>query len=162
MGHVRSLFITTLAAVASVTASAAFARSAALDVHIDENTVVDLAAPAGNVVIGNPAIADVNLINPRRMAILGRSYGLTNIIVLDQMGRAIFRREINVAAAPTGRISLYRGVYVNNFACAPHCERTPMPGEEKQGTYSPYSDPYKDYSDRSKPDASAQGPTGSP
>jgi hypothetical protein len=162
MGRAKTLFVIVLAAMASMAGSAASGRSAPLDVRIDENTIVDLGAAAGNVVVGNPSIADVNLINPRRMVILGRSYGLTNIIVLDQMGRSIFHREINVAAAPTGRVSLYRGVYVNNFACTPHCERTPMPGEEKQGTYQPYSEPYKDYADRAKPDAGPPGPTGSP
>jgi len=67
------------------------------------------------------------------MVILGRAYGLTNIIVTDRMGRTIFQQEVNVAAAASGRVSLYRGTLVNNFACAPHCERTPMPGPDVPG-----------------------------
>ncbi len=121
--------------------------------------MVTLRAPAGNVLIGNPSIADVNLITPNRMAILGRSYGLTNVIVTDRMGRTIFRQEVNVAAAPTGRVSLYRGPLVVDFACAPHCERTPMPGEEKS-LYDPYSTAFKDYGERSKGEATAQGASG--
>ena len=133
-----------------------------LDVRMDENTVVDLRAPAGNVVVGNPSIADVNLINPRRMVILGRSYGLTNVIVMDRMGRTIFRQEINVAAASAGRVSLYRGPLVTNFACTPHCERTPMPGEEKASNYDPYSGGFKDYDERARTDAGGQSGGGSP
>jgi hypothetical protein len=122
----------------------------AVMVHMDQTTVVELKAPVGNVLVANPSIADVSLITPQKLAILGRSYGLTNIIVTDRMGRTIFQQQVNVAAAPTGRVSLYRGVLVNNFACAPHCERTPMPGEEKSASYEPFSQGYKDYSDRAK------------
>ena len=143
-------------------AAAAPAWAAAIGVRVDENTIVDLRAPASSVVVGNPSIADVNLINPRRMVILGRSYGLTNIIVTDQMGRAIFQREINVAAAPTGRVSLYRGPLITNFACSPHCERTPMPGEDKT-VYDPATTAYKDYDERNRTDAVGQsGAPGSP
>jgi hypothetical protein len=152
-----------LLAWALAAAVAAPASAASISVHMDENTVVDLRAPAGNVLVGNPSIADVNLINPRRMVILGRSYGLTNIIVTDQMGRTIFQREVNVAAAPAGRVSLYRGPQVHNYACAPHCERTPMSGEDKTN-YDPYGSPYKDYDDRAKNDSGGQAgaPAGSP
>src|SRR5262249_36053245 len=129
---------TALAALAGAAVLAEPAVAAVI-VHIDQNTLVELKVPAGNVVVANPAIADVSLTPPSKMAILGRAYGLTNIIVTDRMGRPIFRQEVNVAAAPTGRVSLYRGVLVNNFACTPHCERTPMPGEEKTTTYEPYS-----------------------
>ena len=132
----------------------------AVMVHMDQTTVVELRAPVGNVLVANPAIADVSLISPQKLAILGRSYGLTNVIVTDRMGRTIFQQQVNVAAAPTGRVSLYRGALVNNFACAPHCERTPMPGEEKSSTYEPYSLGYKDYSDRAK--GETQGGAGAP
>ena len=161
MGRMRNLEVIALFVGASVLAAAP-AQARGLSVHIDENTIVDLRAPAGSVIVGNPSIADVNLINPRRMVILGRSYGLTNIIVTDRMGRAIFHREINVAAAPTGRVSLYRGPLVNNYACTPHCERTPMPGEDKS-VYDPSDAAFKDYGERSKAEAGTQsGPSGSP
>ncbi len=139
-----------LAGLAILAATPAQAAVAPVTVHIDQNTLVELKVPAGNVVVANPSIADVSLITPQKMAILGRSYGLTNIIVTDRMGRTIFRQEINVAAASSGRVSLYRGVMVNNFACTPHCERTPMPGEEKTSTYEPYSLGFKDYGERAK------------
>src|SRR4051812_20766689 len=99
----------TFALIAAAAALLAPSAAGAVTVRIDQNAVVDLAAPAGNVVIGNPSIVDVNLITPRRMAIFGRSYGLTNIIVMDRAGRVIFQQEVNVAAATAGRVSVYRG-----------------------------------------------------
>lgn len=145
---------------ACVLIAAVPAPARAVTVHIDQNTVVQLRVPAGNIVVANPSIADVNLISPQKMMILGRSYGLTNIIVTDRMGRVIFNQEVNVGAASSGRVSLYRGVLPNNFACTPHCERTPMPGEEKTTTYEPYSLGYKDYAERAKGEAAAGGAAG--
>ena len=136
---------------------AAPAAAIALTVPIDQNTVVDLGAPAGSIVIGNPSIADVSLVTPRRLAILGRAYGLTNIIVTDRMGHTIFRQVVNVAPAASGQVSVYRGALVANYACAPRCERTPMPGEDKTSNYEPYAGGYKDYAERARPDGQNQG-----
>lgn len=148
-----------IAAAVLASALGIAASAAAVTVHIDQNTLVELRAPAGNVVIGNPSIADVSLLSPRRVAILGRSYGLTNLIVTDRMGHTIWSEVVNVAPAETGRVSLYRGAVVNNFACSPRCERTAMPGEPKPD-FETFSGPYKDYEDRAKADAAggAGGP----
>ena len=149
------------AACAGVLLAAAFASAAqAVTVHMDENTLVDLRAPAGSVVIGNPSIADVSLITPRRVAILGRSYGLTNIIITDRMGHTLLSQQVNVAPAEAGRVSVYRGTWVHNFACSPRCERTPMAGEEKTTVYEEFANPYKDYGERARTDATGQSPQG--
>jgi hypothetical protein len=131
------------------------AAAGAVTVQMDENTVVDLPRAAGNVVVGNPSIADVSLVTPRRIVVLGRAYGLTNVIVTDRVGKVIFIQEVNVAPAPAGRVSVHRGINVANFACSPRCERTPMPGEDKNN-YDPYSNGYKDYGDRTRQETSGQ------
>ena len=129
----------------------------AVTVRVDQNAVVNLKTPAGSVLVGNPSIADVSLITPQRVAILGRAYGLTNVIITDRMGHTIFQQEVNVTPASTGRISLYRGALVSNFACSPRCERTPMPGEEKTTNYEAYSPPFRDYGDRARSETGGQG-----
>ena len=152
--HRVAVLALALAALA-VTASGAGAAT----VRMDENPLIELRAPAGNVIVGNPSIADVTLITPTKLAILGRSYGLTNLIITDRMGRGIIHQEINVSDTSRGRMSLYRGPLVANFACAPRCERTPMAGEEKSTSYEPYSGAYKDYGDRAKADSGGSGGT---
>ncbi len=148
------------AACAGVFLATLASAAQAVTVHIDENTLVNLGAPAGSVVIGNPSIADVSLITPRRVAILGRSYGVTNVIVTDRMGHTILSQQINVAPADVGRVSVYRGTWVHNFACSPRCERTPMAGEEKTTVYEEFANPYKDYGERARTDATGQSPQG--
>lgn len=148
--HNVAVLVATLVGLAASGAGAATVR-------MDENTLINLRAPAGNVLVGNPSIADVTLITPQRIAILGRAYGVTNLIITDRMGRTIFSEEINVGQATRGRMSVYRGTLAVNFACAPHCERTPMPGEEKTVNYEPYAGAYKDYDERARGDASSAG-----
>ena len=137
-------------------ALAAASAASAVTVQIDQSQILDLAAPAGNVMVGNPAIADVTLISPRRMAVFGHGYGVTNLIVTDRMGRIIMQQQLEVAPSNIGRVSVYRGASVNTFSCSPRCERTPMPGEDK-GSYEAYSGPFKDYTDRARADTAQSG-----
>jgi hypothetical protein len=137
------------ALLALAAATLAPALAGAVSVRLDESTLVSLRAPAGEVIVGNPSVADVNLIGPSRMAILGRGYGVTNIIVTDRMGRAIFNEEISVTSVETGRVSVYRGGLISNFTCTPRCARTPLPGEDKANA-DPYASTYKDYASRAK------------
>ena len=137
----KSHNVCALAAIGLALAGPAFAT---VNVRLDQNTVMDLRGPAGTVLIGDPAVVDVNLISPRRIAILGRGYGSTNVIITDRMGHVIFQQEVEVSRPSSNRVSIYRGGLVANFTCSPTCERTPTPGED-QSVYQPYSSPYKDH-----------------
>jgi hypothetical protein len=143
--------------VAAAAPSLALAAPAGVSVHIDEATAVTLSGQAGQVVVANPSIADVNLTDRRHIMILGRSYGSTSVAVLDGVGRRIFETTINVAPAATGRVSLFRGTEVYNYACNDRCERTPMPGEN-QAIYQAAATPYADYAGRAKAAAGGGNP----
>ena len=133
------------------------ALAAAVSVHIDEASPVALGGAASQVIVGNPSIADVSLTDRRHMVILGRTYGMTNVIALDGMGRRIFETTVNVAPAASGRVSLFRGVELHNYACNDRCERTPMPGESVSA-FKTYDPPYTDYIGRAKASAGGGNP----
>jgi len=126
-------------------------------VRIDQASRITLSAPARDVVIGNPSVADVTIIDGRNLLIMGKSYGVTNLVVLDARGRTILDRQIVVSASDEGRVSFYRGPDVYNYACSPRCERTPMPGERDSGSgvYSQWSGPYTTYAERAAAAAAA-------
>jgi hypothetical protein len=146
----------TLAAGAILTLTSPAA--AAVAVTIDQTAPVSLGAPVSQVIVGNPSIADVSLVDRRHMTILGRSYGVTSIVALDAAGRRIFETTVNVAPAISGRVSLFRGTELYNYACSDRCERTPMPGEST-GVYQGAVSPYTDYAGRAK---AASGGGGNP
>ena len=146
----RPRFLIPLIALAGVIATAAPAAAhAGVTARIDEATAITLSGPAASVVIGNPSIADATIVDRRRIAILGRSYGTTNVMVFDANGRVIYNGLVTVTSPSAGHVSLYRGTAVHNFACGARCERTPMPGEPTD-VYQPFAPGYKDYGDRAK------------
>ena len=55
---------------------------------IGKSTILRLPAPAERISLGNPAIADVTLISPREIYLLGKDIGSTNMIVWSRNGVA--------------------------------------------------------------------------
>lgn len=123
-----------LAAVLAALSVAAPAMAQSLPIRIDQAARVVLAGTARDVIIGNPAVADVTVLDARTLVVTGKGYGITNLMVVDSRGRTILDRQIIVSANDDGRVTMYRGGDLYNYACAPRCERTPMPGE-KDSTY---------------------------
>ena len=83
-----------------------------------------LSRPARDVVVGNPQVADVTLLDSRNLVVLGKGYGTTNVLVVDRAGRTIVDHRVIVAASDLGAVSLLRGAEVRTYACAPICEQT--------------------------------------
>ena len=100
----------------------AAALAATLAVPLDQSALVTLSAPAHNVVIGNPAIADVAVADQRHIIITGKGQGVTNLVVTDAGGRAIFDREIVVGAQSGDRVALISGAAITSYTCAPVCQ----------------------------------------
>jgi hypothetical protein len=126
--------------------------SAAIAARIDEATAVTLSGTASSIIVGNPSVADVSIIDRHRIAVLGRTYGTTNVMVFDAAGRVIYNGLVTVTSPSAGHVSMFRGASLQNYSCGPRCERTPMPGEASD-IYQAYATPYKEYTDRAKPPA---------
>ena len=138
-----------------------------LTVAIDQSAPLSLPAGAQKVMIGNPAIADINVLDARTAVLLGRSFGATNVLVLDARGRTLMERQVVVSSPDANRVSVYHsdpmGLYgqkVDNFTCSPRCERTPLPGEQ-QTDYNRYGESYVAYNARAT-DARTSGGSAKP
>jgi Pilus formation protein N terminal region len=101
----------------------AAALAASLGVPLDQSTYVTLTGPAHNVILGNPAIADVLVSDPRHLVVTGKGKGVTNLIVTDAAGRTIFDRQIVVGAGSGDRVLLINGASLVRYACTPGCEQ---------------------------------------
>lgn len=100
----------------------AAALAATLAVPLDQSALVTLGAPAHNVVIGNPAIADVAVADQRHIIVTGKGHGVTNLVVTDAAGKPIFERQIVVGAQSGDHVALISGAQVTSYTCAPVCE----------------------------------------
>jgi hypothetical protein len=100
----------------------AAALAASMGVPLDQSALVTLSAPARDVIVGNPAIADVSVSDQRHLIVTGKGPGVTNLLVTDAAGRTIFNRQIVVSGASADRIALINGSTITRYACAPVCE----------------------------------------
>jgi len=98
-----------------------------LTVRMDQNAALRLAAPARSIVIGNPAIADVTMLNARSLVVVGKAYGVTNLIVMDAAGRTILNRQVVVAASDSA-MTYFKGAKPQTYACAERCEQVASTG----------------------------------
>ncbi len=90
-------------------------------VAIDHTTRINLRGTAASVIVGNPAVADVTVVDERTLFLSGRGYGVTEVVVLDPLGRTLWQGEVVVTAPTEGAVSVYRGSQVTEMACAGTC-----------------------------------------
>ncbi|HXQ15008.1 MAG TPA: pilus assembly protein N-terminal domain-containing protein [Caulobacteraceae bacterium] len=129
-------------ALASILALApAAVMAASLGVPLNQSVLVSLPAPAHNVFLGNPTVADVSVSDQRHVVVTGKAGGVTNLIVTDEHGRTIFDRQIVVGASAGDRVSLINGGPVVSYACAPVCEQVGDAQSMPAGPPQPMSAP---------------------
>ncbi len=134
--------MTSRALLTSSLASAAFALSlaaapaadaAGFSVPLDEVKVITFKTPVKTVFVGNPTIADVTVIDPQHVFVLGKSFGTTNLVALDDRGRETVNSQISVFDRPGSVVTLHRGPAKITLSCTTvRCEAAPTPGDDKE------------------------------
>jgi Flp pilus assembly secretin CpaC len=99
-------------------------------IDFDQTSVVRLDRAVKTVLVGNPAIADAQLVDPKTVYVLGRMFGQTNIVALDASGVEVMNTRITVGVSNNQVVTLYRGAQgQRTLACSPRCERTLTQGD---------------------------------
>ena len=95
-GSSRTLIalVTGATIVAAVALSAMQARAADLTVKYDQSQLLRLSRPVSEIIIGNPTIADVSVQSKNLLVITGKSFGKTNIILLDSERNVIQENQV--------------------------------------------------------------------
>lgn len=127
------IFAFSLAAIFASLAAPALA--AGITVPIDQAKIVTFAKPVSTVYVGNPSMADVTVIDSKRIFVLGKSFGTTNLIAMDKNGELLSDYSLTVLGhASSSTVTLDRGAEQYTFACAAQrCEPAPVPGDN--GTF---------------------------
>jgi Flp pilus assembly secretin CpaC len=105
-----------------------------ISVKVNMARILRISAPAATVIIGNPGVADVTIQDPQTLILTGKSYGQTNLIVLDSMGNPIADTLITVVQAQADLMTVYMGAARTTMICAPVCQPMIMLGDD--GSYS--------------------------
>jgi Flp pilus assembly secretin CpaC len=126
------LLASTLLSAAVLTAAPAAAQDPLL-LTIDQAEIIRIARPADTVIIGNPSIADATIRDNQTLILTGRSYGTTNLIVLDADGQPIADELVTVQAVEQSVVTVFKRSARQTFSCAPLCEPTLNVGDELTG-----------------------------
>lgn len=101
-------------------------------VTVDRAKVFRISRPASTVIIGNPSIADATVEDDVTLVLTGRSFGVTNLIILDREGLPIVDETIVVRGHETNTVRIYRRDNRETLACAPVCEPTLTIGDNRE------------------------------
>jgi Flp pilus assembly secretin CpaC len=145
-------------ALAAVLLSSAASSALASDlaVPMDEVRMVAFGKPVTTVYVGNPAIADVTVIDSRHVFLLGRSFGSTNLIALGQDGKLVANTHVTVFTRGGATVTVQRGPNSVTYACAnAQCRPAPLPGDA-QTTFDTVTGQRDKHQDESMKAASAQ------
>jgi Pilus formation protein N terminal region len=126
----RPVLLIAAAAVSAGIALPAFAHPG-VEVAVDHTTRLHVARPAGSVIVGNPAVADVTVVDPHTVFVSGRGYGVSEVVVLDPLGRTVWDGNVVVTQNTADQVTVYHGTVPVEMACASVC--TPSMRNAKQG-----------------------------
>lgn len=73
-----------------------------INVAMNKSLPLDLPSAARDVVVGNPAIADVMVRSSRQVFLMGHQMGDTNVFFMDATGKLIRRAEVHVGPDAEG------------------------------------------------------------
>lgn len=93
-----------------------------LRVYMNNAKVLRLDRPVAKVIIGNATIADATVADDRTVVLTGKSFGATNLLLLDVDGNAIVDQRILVSIDEGNTVRLYKQTDRSIYSCAPWCE----------------------------------------
>jgi Flp pilus assembly secretin CpaC len=133
--------------------------AAGMAIAMDQVRTVTFNAPVATVYVGNPAIADINMIDARHAFVIGKGFGSTNIVALDADGKQVSNTAVAVLAGAGNAEStlvLNRGTQRVTYSCtSSHCEAMAEPGDGKDA-FEQISGQLAAHSDTAKKAAASQ------
>src|SRR5258708_3143706 len=120
----RTVFAPTFGIIGGLTGlfMATSAHAAGIEVALDQVRILTFNGPVKTVFVGNPVIADITVIDPNHVFILGKNFGTTNVVALDAKGRETLNEQITVLERPGSTVTLHRGASNRTLNCTspPH------------------------------------------
>lgn len=122
---------------AALTALAGPAAAASdIVIQADQAKIITVSGQPGTVVVGNPSIADVT-VQGDRVVLMGRNYGVTNLIILDREGNQLAALDVTVQITDKNAVHVFKAGGRMSLACAPMCEQTLQVGDESAKVFDP-------------------------
>ncbi|MBI1686011.1 pilus assembly protein N-terminal domain-containing protein [Caulobacter hibisci] len=117
-------FFSLCAAAATAQAASPAAAPTAprtLSVAAGQATTVLLNGAVRDVVVGDPQIADVSVVNDRTLVVLGKRTGVTSLFAFDAQGRTLTGGQVLVSDVAADAVTVQRGSAASTYACDGRC-----------------------------------------
>ncbi|WP_412050695.1 pilus assembly protein N-terminal domain-containing protein [Hoeflea sp. Naph1] len=121
--HRRLLFAVCGLTLTAATAFPAGATEDMIRVFMDHARILKLDRTVSKVIIGNAGVADVTIADPQTIVLTGKSYGTTNLVILDQAGDAIVDERILVSVDEANTVRVFKQIERSVYSCSPSCEK---------------------------------------
>lgn len=99
-----------------------------LRVYMNSARVLKLDRPVSKVIVGNAEVADATVADARTIVLTGRSYGTTNLVLLDADGNAIVDERILVSIDESSTVRVFKSTERTVLSCTPNCEQHAQTG----------------------------------
>lgn len=116
------------AGLVTLSPTAAFAEQIWLT--MDQVSPYTLEVPAGQIVVGNPAIADVTVQDKQRVLLFGKAPGMTNMYIFDDDGQAVQNLVVRVRSTTSDMLTMHRAGARTTYSCSSQCEPTITVGDD--------------------------------
>lgn len=101
-----------------------------LIVKYDQSQLLPLRGPAAQIIVGNPSIVDVDIHHKDVLVVTGKTFGMTNLIVLDANRKIIEERRLFVQRDEHKVVNLQKGGKRESYSCAPQCNPSITIGDD--------------------------------
>lgn len=119
----KTIIFAGMIAASGLSALPAAAQDDMLRVYMDHARVLKLDRPVSKVIVGNAKVADATVADAKTIVLTGRSFGTTNLVLLDQDGNAILDENILVSIDEGNTVRVYRQTDRAVLSCTPNCEQ---------------------------------------
>lgn len=86
-------------------------------VKYDQSQLLELSRPAAEIIVGNPIIADVTVQTGNLLIVTGKTFGMTNLIILDAERKKIAEHRIIVSRDDVRALNLWRSTKRQSYVC---------------------------------------------
>lgn len=98
--------ITTFLAAGMLVLAGAAQAGQTMGVSLNGSVTLKLERPASQIIIGNPAVADVTVLSPTNVIVHGKSAAATTLLILGEDGKILLDRQVVVGAASGQSVGL--------------------------------------------------------
>jgi hypothetical protein len=118
----RLAFSKALLAVALLIAGGHLAQAdQIISIPLNDAEKLTIKGAAKDVILANPAVADVTMLRPDLLIIIGKQAGRTTLLILDDKQKVVFNGMVVVSDGSGGLVTVHGPGGQNSYACAQNC-----------------------------------------